>query len=114
VGNASGEEKPRKRKFPADVASVLSRTRLVINRGADDGIRLNQRFLVYELTDQSIYDPTSKEFLGYLENPKGTGVVIHTQERIATIESDKLDEVLGIRSRVPFAQLKEGDKVRPI
>lgn len=77
-----------KRPLPATVAHVLSDHRLVINRGKADGIRDGQRFLIYQESGEVIVDPEDRRILGTLEIVRGTGKVIHTQEQMATIESD--------------------------
>ena len=74
--------------LPATVARVLSEYRVVINRGSLQGIEKGQRFLLYALSEEDIVDPTTGEPLGHLEIVKGTGKVVHVQERLATIESD--------------------------
>ncbi len=62
--------------------------KLVINAGANQGIKSGNRFLVYTLSEHEIIDPDTKESLGYLEIVKGTGKVTHVQEKMCTIESD--------------------------
>lgn len=69
------------------VAKVLSRTRLVLNVGSDDGIKEDSRFLVYSIDDEDITDPITGNSLGKLEYVKGTGHVIHLQEKMCTIET---------------------------
>ena len=77
------------KSFPATVVRLVNRYTLVINRGHLDGIKNGQRFLIYRLSEDEIVDPETGENLGRLETVKGTGKVIHVQERISTIESDK-------------------------
>lgn len=123
-------------KFPAVVANVINDYKVVINRGSEHDIRLGQRFLIYNLSDEEIVDPLTKEPLGYLEIVKGTGKVIHLQEKMATIESDKTEmtrttvtkkrspyippplgdpiEEISSPKRVPFDSVKIGDKAKPI
>jgi hypothetical protein len=62
--------------------------KIVINAGDNKGIKKGQRFLVYALSDHEIFDPDTQKSLGFLEIVKGTGKVIHVQEKMATIESD--------------------------
>lgn len=69
------------------VAKVIDRYTVVINRGEKHGIKVGQRFLIYSIGDE-ILDPDTNESLGNLEIVKGTGRVIHSQEKIATIASD--------------------------
>lgn len=61
---------------------------VVINKGEADGISEGQRFLIYQLSAESITDPTTGDDLGKLEIVRGTGIVSHLQEKLATITSD--------------------------
>jgi hypothetical protein len=125
--------------FPAAVARVLDAYTVVINRGSQHGLRNGQRFLVYALSEDEIVDPTTNDSLGYLEIIRGTGVVKHIQNTMATIESDEKvpgekrvirrkprrsyfelnrepdEEVIEPGNRtVPFDGAEIGDKARPI
>lgn len=122
------------KKFPAFVASIINEYRVVINRGIEHDIKEGQRFLIYSLSDEEIFDPISHESLGYLEIVKGTGKVIHTQERMSIIESDKIEleqrkmsrknsfysslgdvlEEIASPKRIPFDSVQVGDRVKPI
>ncbi len=95
----------KKGTFPATVAKVIDDYKLVINRGSEHGIREDQRMLVYCVSDEDIKDPNTGESLGYLELVRGTGKIIFLQEKIAILESDK---VQYIRTRLP-AWVKSGD-----
>ncbi|MBE9046038.1 hypothetical protein IQ255_16775 [Pleurocapsales cyanobacterium LEGE 10410] len=77
--------------FPAKVVTVISDTRIAINRGLEHKIRLNQRVLMYRLSNEEIKDPDTGESLGYLEIYKGTGKVISIQEKMSIIESDRYE-----------------------
>ncbi len=85
---AQNERESSAETYPV-VASVLDSDRVVINIGASDGIKIGQRFLIYELSDEEIKDPLTDESLGRLEIPKGTGKIVGTQSRIAVLESDQ-------------------------
>ena len=122
----------KKGTFPANVAGIINPLRLVINRGENDGIRLQQRVLVYSISDEEIQDPNTGESLGYLEIVKGTGRVVHLQDKLATIESDKTrsylrklispytvlllrdQEVIEVSETIPFESPEVGDLVKPI
>lgn len=62
--------------------------KVVINAGSEKGIKIGQRFLIYALSDYEITDPDTGESLGHLEIVKGTGRVVHVQDKMSTIESD--------------------------
>ena len=122
----------KKGTFPANVAEILYPSlRLVINRGENDGVRLQQRVLVYSVSNEEIKDPNTGESLGHLEIVKGTGRVVHLQDKVATIESDKTrsylrksvspygsflreQEVIEVSELVPFDNPQVGDFVKPI
>jgi hypothetical protein len=126
----------KKTIFPANVVRVIDRYKLAINRGLEDGLRLGQRILVYKLSNEEIIDPNTEESLGYLEIVKGTGKVIHIQDRLSTIESDKKEikrtinnynnpyiprgfsssasEVIESTELIPFDNPELGDLVKPI
>ena len=69
------------------VAHVEDDHRVVINRGADGGIRMGQRFLIYAI-GKEILDPVTQKSLGKLELVRGTGKVTHVQAKMAVVESD--------------------------
>jgi hypothetical protein len=117
--------------FPANVANIINPLQLVINRGKNDGVRLQQRVLVYSVSNEEIKDPNTGESLGHLEIVKGTGRVVHLQDKVATIESDKTrsylrksvspygsflreQEVIEVSELVSFDNPQVGDLVKPI
>lgn len=69
------------------IVKIIDDYKLVINAGYEDGICENQKYLVYEVSDEEIFDPDTKKSLGFLELVKGTGKVTHVQEKMSTIES---------------------------
>ena len=69
------------------VAHVEADHRVVINRGAEGGIRMGQRFLIYGI-GKEIVDPVTKRSLGKLELVRGTGKVTHLQAKMAVVDSD--------------------------
>ena len=127
-------EKP----FPASVAEVFNNNhKIVINRGSKHGIKKDQRFQVYSLSDKEIIDPVSREPLGRLEIVKGIGRVVHIQPRMATLESieqrvteerkivknrhpfltmggNEEETITPTTRQLPFDKPEIGDKVRPI
>lgn len=69
------------------VVHILNEFKIVINAGSESGIKLNQRYLLYNLGEE-VFDPDTNESLGCLELVKGTGKVVHVQQKMSTIESD--------------------------
>ena len=59
---------------------------VVINRGANHGVKLGDRFLVFG-EGPRIVDPDTGKDLGQLELVRGQGQVVHVQEHIATIHT---------------------------
>lgn len=96
--------------FPATVVEVIDNFKIVINKGEVDGIRKGERILLYRLSDDEIIDPQTGESLGYLEIVKGTGKIIHLQEKMSIIESDqtKLIKTTYRRNRYPFIPKPNG------
>lgn len=127
----------------AMVAKVLTAFKVVINRGSTDGVEIGDRFLIFGYGDE-ITDPDTGESLGTLEVVKGIGKVSHVQDRIATVESAKtrkpeprvkrtrresgfgigmmlghpddetVEERQGEPVAVPYDDVKEGDRARPL
>ena len=75
------------KEFICKVASIIDNKKIVINKGSNEGIHINQMFLIYKLGDE-IIDPDTKEILGQLEIVLGRGIVTHVQEKIATLTSN--------------------------
>jgi len=80
--NNEGSERPLPK-----VAKVIDSCTLVINQGSNYGIENGQRFLIYSI-GPTVYDPDTEIDLGLLEKVKGSGRVIHVQEKMATLETD--------------------------
>jgi len=70
----------------AKVVHVSSDDELVINWGADDGVKRGDVFLVYG-RGPLITDPDTGKDLGRLELVRGRGEVVHVQASIATLRS---------------------------
>lgn len=119
--------------FPAKVAKVIDPFKVVINRGADDGVKVGQRFLVYGFGDD-IVDPDTRETLGRLEIVRGTGVATHVQSKLAILNSEKKEAgskrivrsptvitwqpneetFVGSPVSVPFEEPVIGDLAKPV
>lgn len=92
------------------------------------------RFLIYSLSDHEIIDPDTNESLGFLEFVKGTGSVVHIQDKMCTIESDRYEtsppriirtkpnvytgsvteERITDKVLIPFEDVVVGDLAKPI
>lgn len=73
------------------VVAINTPYQVVINAGQDEGIGMNDKFLVYGIGEM-IKDPETGEELEQLEIPRGKGKVIHLQKKICTIESTGISE----------------------
>ena len=123
--------------FPATVIKIINEYKIVINRGSIHGVRPDQRFLIYSLSEEELKDPETGESLGHLEIVKGIGRAIHVQDKLTTLHSDKkeitrrkiikrpniafryfLPEVEEIieptEETEPFEDVEVGDKAKPI
>ena len=83
------------------VAEIIGSRRVVLNKGAKDGISQGDRFLVFR-PGEEIHDPKTGESLGILEDIKGMGEVIHVQDRMCTIETYEFDLVPEPTPTDPF------------
>lgn len=101
----------------ATVAAVINDHQVVINQGAEDGITFGQRFTLYEISEQDIMDPTTNRSLGRLETIKGTGRIVHIQEKLSILEATHQNQLIGLIGKPPkvtFTAAKVGDRARPI
>lgn len=125
MSEAAPEKQQQTTHPPLAVAAVLSSDRVALNKGAKDGIRVGQRYLIYELTDEEIIDPFTEESLGRLEEPKGTGRIVSVQEHVAVLESDQEPRVnrnpisvseifMPSPEMAPFRHPQVGDPVKRI
>ncbi len=117
------------------VIKVKSDTSLAINVGSEHGIKEGDKFLVYHVDSEEMKDPITGESLGFLETVRGTGVAVHVQSKMTTIESNRREKRRKIVSRsgsgafaslmgetveytepeiVPFDEPQVGDKVKKI
>jgi len=72
----------------AKVIKVINEYEVVINKGADDNIKDDNIFLVYNLGDELI-DPDTNESLGRLELICGKAKVKHIQPKFTTLISSE-------------------------
>lgn len=122
-------------KLEIVVVKVKNDINLVINIGSENGIKEGDKFLVYHLDTEETKDPITGESLGYLETVRGTGVAVHVQPKMTTIESNRKEKPRKVVSRhgagvlaslmaetieypepelVPFDDPQIGDKVKKI
>jgi hypothetical protein len=115
------------------VVKIIDEYKVVINAGSRQDICEGQKYLIFSIDNDEIFDPDTGESLGYLEIVKGTGIVTHVQEKIATLESATyrrkknvppfyISDILSSSTedndreqrRLPFKDLVVGDYVKQI
>ena len=107
------------------VAKIIDEYTLVLNKGLNDGIEEEQNFLIYELSEDDIIDPITNKSLGKLEIIKGSGSVIHLQDKMCVIRSSKFQTSLLYKigafgastsknNLLPFDNAKIGDLAKPL
>lgn len=111
------------------VAHVIDQYTIAINAGSECGIQPGQRYLLYTLSSEEIFDPDTHESLGYLEIVKGSGKVTNVQKKMSTIKSDEyriptkkisrkysliFEEIETGRELLPFKSPCEGDLLKRI
>jgi len=72
------------------VIKIIDAYRLVINKGSEDGVKNNDRFIILEKGEE-LFDPDTNESLGFLEIPKLKMKIIHIQEKNSVLESDEIN-----------------------
>lgn len=73
-------------RYFGKVVNIIDKFTVVMNKGAKDGVKANDKFLVITL-GEIITDPDTGEELEKLEIVRGKVKVIHPQERISTLRS---------------------------
>ncbi|EDQ06531.1 hypothetical protein DSM14862_00273 [Sulfitobacter indolifex] len=75
----------------AKVAKVVSRYKVVLNVGEQDGVDIGSEYILYRV-GEDILDPDTGESLGAYEQIIGRGVITHVQDRISTLESSEIKD----------------------
>lgn len=100
-------------RYFAKVVHVQDKYTVVINAGSLRDVKLGKRFLLVGL-GEVIVDPDTNEELERLEVVRGTGVVTHVQDKIATLRASDYDkapeqkEIKKVTSRSNFSILSGG------
>lgn len=96
------------------VIKVIDQCRLVINKGYDEGVTINNRFLIYHL-DEELFDPDTKQSLGVLELVCGEGKPEHIQDHMTILVTAKREtresKKVVKRNGYGFSSLLGGDGV---
>jgi hypothetical protein len=70
------------------IAHIIDETHVILNIGSNQGVKLNQIFLIYQEGDE-VFDPDTNESLGKVEITKGRIIVEHVQEKMAIAATEK-------------------------
>lgn len=73
------------------VAQVIDEYTVVINIGSQEAVTVGDDFILYRMGEE-IFDPDTKESLGFFEEVIGRGAVTHVQERISTLKATEIVE----------------------
>jgi len=63
--------------------------KVILNAGRRDGVKRGDRFVIYQLSEEPIVDPITKEPLEPLKTIRGYGEVVLVQDKICTVTSSK-------------------------
>lgn len=74
------------------VAKIIDVYTVVINRGKEDGVEDDMRFIIYEKGDE-IIDPDTDESLGVFEYIKMKVKIVNVNDKISTAKSDEKYQV---------------------
>lgn len=81
------------------IAHIIDETRVILNIGVNQGVKLNQIFLIYQEGDE-VFDPDTKESLGKVEIPKGRVIIEHVQEKMAIAATEKKESEATSRNKI--------------
>jgi hypothetical protein len=68
------------------VLEIITTTKVILNCGSNNGIRLGTNFLIFGLS-KPLFDPETNAELGPAEIVRGKGRVTHLQNNLCTVES---------------------------
>jgi hypothetical protein len=83
-------------RYFGKIVHVTDAFTVVINRGAEQGVALKEKYIVVGL-GQTIKDPDTNEELEQLEIVKGRGEITHVQNKISTLSSIEIEQAPGTR-----------------
>lgn len=73
------------------VAHIINNRRVIVNAGANVGIKKGMHCTIYE-EGEEIFDPATQESLGPFENIKGLARVVQVDEKKSIVESYKFKQ----------------------
>lgn len=83
-------------RYFGKVVSALDKFTVVINKGAEQGVKTGDKFLVVGLGSE-IIDPDTGEDLGKLEIVRGKVSVTHIQEKMSTARSCEFEKSSDVK-----------------
>lgn len=88
------------------VAAIKSNYAIIINKGSDDGVEEDMRFVIYE-EGEEIHDPDTRESLGKLEYIKAKVKVKLPNEKYSWAETYETYAVSGLSSALDLIVPKQ-------
>lgn len=100
-------------QIKARIVKIISDKKLVINKGANDGVRKNDSFtIISKNKGQAVKDPETGKTLGYLDAIKAHVVVTFTYPNMSIVESP-IHHVGGISDNLLNATRLKSAMYRP-
>lgn len=101
--------------FPAQVVEELPDAKIAIDRGAHHGLRVGQRFVIYNVSDVPAKHSATGKDIERFEVVKGEGIVSAVQEETSIIELHTVKrEQYKSKSAHLDLGVAVGDKAKPI
>lgn len=83
--------------YIAKVVKIIDDYSVAINKGSADNISIGKQYLLLGIGEE-IFDPDTKDSLGKIELVRGKVIVMHVQDKIATLTSDEWTKPRGKRT----------------
>jgi hypothetical protein len=83
-------------RIKGEVAAILTRRELVLNRGSDDGVREGMKFAVLNSKGLDVKDPKTGQVLGSVELPKVLVEVVRVQPHLSVARTFNKVKVTGL------------------
>lgn len=74
----------------ADILNIDNKTTIVINKGYENGVKEEMKFMIYE-RGKEVHDPDSKKLLGYLEYVKAKVKITMVNQKLSMAESSETE-----------------------
>ncbi|WP_424353675.1 hypothetical protein [Methanosarcina mazei] len=85
----------------ADVFIINNQHSIILNKGSENGVKENMKFMIYE-RGKEIIDPDSRASLGYFEYIKGKVKITQVSQKYSIAASDEHKTVVVNQIELPF------------